>query len=100
MDGRGRCMDNIFIERLWRSLKYEAVYLHELTDGFHAERIIGAWIGFYNTERPHSSLDGRTPAEAYRTGRPVDMMDKPDGLPTCPQAQQQQKDLLNRILAA
>ncbi len=100
MDGRGRYMDNIFIERLWRSLKYEAVYLHELADGFHAERIIGAWIGFYNTERPHSSLDGQTPAEAYGAGRPVDMMDKPDGLPTCPQAQQQQKDVINRILAA
>ena len=41
MDGRGRCMDNIFIERLWRSLKYEAVYLNELTDGFAAERVIG-----------------------------------------------------------
>ncbi|MEE8502745.1 MAG: integrase core domain-containing protein, partial [Kiloniellales bacterium] len=40
MDGRGRCMDNIFIERLWRSLKYEAVYLHELTDGYKAERVI------------------------------------------------------------
>ncbi len=80
MDGRGRCMDNIFIERLWRSLKYEAVYLHELTDGFVAERVIAEWIGFYNTERPHSSLDGQTPAEAHRAGRPVDMMDKPDGL--------------------
>ncbi len=44
MDGRGRCMDNIFIERLWRSLKYEAVYLHEMTDGFAAERVIGEWI--------------------------------------------------------
>ena len=66
MDGRGRCMDNIFIERLWRSLKYEAVYLHELADGFEAERVIGAWIDFYNTERPHSALAGRTPAEAYR----------------------------------
>jgi len=65
MDGRGRCMDNIFIERLWRSLKYEAVYLHELTDGFKAERVIGEWIDFYNTERPHSALAGRTPAEAY-----------------------------------
>ncbi len=52
MDGRGRCMDNIFIERLWRSLKYEAVYLHELTDGFKAERVISEWIDFYNTERP------------------------------------------------
>jgi putative transposase len=73
MDGRGRCMDNIFIERLWRSLKYEAVYLHELTDGFKAEQVIGDWIDFYNTERPHSVHDGQTPAEAYGAGRPVDM---------------------------
>ena len=42
-DGRGRCMDNIFIERLWRSLKYEAIYLHELTDGFKAERVLIQW---------------------------------------------------------
>ena len=100
MDGRGRCMDNIFIERLWRSLKYEAVYLHELTDGFHADRVIGEWIGFYNTERPHSSLDGQTPAEAYGAGQPVDMMDKARALPTSPQAQQQQQDVIKRILAA
>ena len=100
MDGRGRCMDNIFIERLWRSLKYEAVYLYELTDGFKAEQVIGDWINFYNTERPHSVHDGQTPAEAYGAGRPVDMMDKPDGLPTYPPAQQQQQDVINRILAA
>ena len=100
MDGRGRCMDNIFIERLWRSLKYEAVYLHELTDGFKAERVIGDWINFYNTERPHSLHDGQTPAEAYGAERPVDMMDKPDGLPTYQPAQQQQQDVINRILAA
>ncbi len=100
MDGRGRCMDNVFIERLWRSLKYEAVYLHELTDGFKAERVIGEWFGFYNTERPHSTFAGRTPGEAYGTARPVDMMDKPDGLPTSPRAQQQQQDVINRILAA
>ncbi len=100
MDGRGRCMDNIFIERLWRSLKYEAVYLHELTDGFKAERVIRDWIEFYNTERPHSSLAGRTPAETYGAGRPVDMMDKAGALPTSPQAQQQQQDVINRILAA
>ena len=81
MDGRGRCMDNIFIERLWRSLKYEAVYLHELTDGFRAERVIGAWIDFYNTERPHSALGGRTPAEAYAAGRPVEMWTR---LAPCP----------------
>ena len=100
MDGRGRCMDNIFIERLWRSLKYEAVYLHELTDGFVAEQVIGEWIDFYNTERPHSSFDGQTPAEAYGIVRPMDMMDKPDGLPTSPQAPQQQQDVINRNLAA
>ena len=108
MDGRGRYMDNIFIERLWRSLKYEAVYLHELTDGFRAERVIGEWIEIYNAERPNSALAGRTPARAYGCDRPVDMMDKPDGLPTSPQglarrfgqAQQQQQNVLNRILAA
>ena len=101
MDGRGRCMDNIFIERLWRSLKYEAVYLHELTDGFVAQRVIGEWIGFYNTARPHSALDGRTPAEVYSVGKPVDMMDKADALPTSPQAQQQQKPFnMIEVLAA
>lgn len=101
MDGRGRCMDNIFIERLWRSLKYEAVYLHELSDGFVAERVIGQWIDFYNTVRPHSALDGATPAEAYSTKRPVDMMDKADALPTSPQAQQPQKAFsVNGVLAA
>ncbi len=65
MDGRGRYLDNIFIERLWRSLKQEAVYLHELTDGFVAEHVIREWITFYNTDRPHTVLDKRTPDEAY-----------------------------------
>ena len=88
------------IERLWRSLKYEAVYLHELTDGFRTEQVIRDWIDFYNGDRPHSALGGRTPAEAYGAGRPVDMMAKTGALPTSPQAQQRQKDLINRILAA
>lgn len=100
MDGRGRCMDNIFIERLWRSLKYEAIYLHDLTDGFMAERLIDDWIDFYNTERPHSALGGQTPAEAYGINRPVDMVDKADALPTSPQAQPQQPDVVDRFLAA
>ena len=68
MDGRGRCMDNIFIERLWRSLKYEAVYLQELEDGFAARELIASWIDFYNRERPHSALGGRTPWEALQGG--------------------------------
>ena len=59
-------MDNIFIERLWRSLKYEAVYLHELADGFAARARIAEWITFYNRERPHSALAGRTPWEALQ----------------------------------
>ena len=101
MDGRGRCMDNIFIERLWRSLKYEAVYLHELTDGFVVQRVIGQWMDFYNTERSHSALDGRTPAEAYAAGQPVDMMDKAIALTTSPQVQQLQKSFnLMELLAA
>ena len=66
MDGRGRYLDNIFSERLWRSLKYEAVYLRELSDGRDAERAVGSWFGFHNESRPHSSLDGRTPGEVYR----------------------------------
>ena len=88
------------IERLWRSLKYEAVYLHELTDGFRTEQVIRDWIDFYNGDRPHSALGDRTPAEAYGAGQPVDMMDKADALPTSPQAQQPQQDVINRILAA
>ena len=68
MDGRGRCMDNIFIERLWRSLKYEAVYLHELTDGFKAERVNGEWIDFYNTERPHSATSSEVRAATTSDG--------------------------------
>jgi putative transposase len=67
MDGRGRYLDNIFIERLWRSLKQEAVYLHEITNGFQAKRIIDDWIEFYNSVRPHTALDKRTPDTAYFT---------------------------------
>lgn len=73
MDGSGRCMDNIFIERLWRSLKYEAVHVVEMTDGFHAERVIDEWMAFYNGIRPHSSLGGHTPDEVYDAGQPVGM---------------------------
>ncbi|WP_138936408.1 integrase core domain-containing protein [Roseovarius arcticus] len=61
----GRYLDNIFIERLWRSLKQEAVYLHELQDGFQAISVIRDWIRFYNTGRPHTALDKRSPDDAF-----------------------------------
>mgnify|MGYP000055552805 FL=1 len=70
MDGKGRWIDNRFVERLWRSLKYECVYIHAWETGTEARRGIGAWIDYYNTERPHSALDGRTPGEAYE-GLPI-----------------------------
>lgn len=67
MDGKGRCMDNIFIERLWRSLKYEDVYLRAYATGSEARLGIGRWIDGYNARRPHQALDYRTPDEAYAT---------------------------------
>ena len=65
MDGRGRWMDNVFIERLWRSLKYECVYLHAFETGLALRAGLLRWIAHYNNERPHSALAGRTPGEAY-----------------------------------
>ena len=64
--GRARSLPRQHFHRtLWRSLKQEAVYLRELTDGFVAERVISEWIKFYNRDRPHTALDKRTPDEAY-----------------------------------
>ena len=68
MDGRGRWMDNVFIERLWRSLKYECVYLHAFETGSELRAGLARWVGYYNTRRPHSTLAGRTPDEAYGAG--------------------------------
>src|SRR5271168_4325908 len=65
MDGKGRCMDNIFVERLWRSLKYEEVYLNAYASVAEARTGIGAWLGFYNEERQHQSLGYRTPRQIY-----------------------------------
>lgn len=65
MDGRGRCLDNVFIERLWRSLKYEDVYLNNYETGGEARVGIGNWMRFYNTLRPHSSLGGISPDRFY-----------------------------------
>jgi putative transposase len=65
MDGKGRFMDNIFVERLWRSLKYECVYLHAFAIGSEARRGIGHWIEGYNVRRPHQALGYRTPDEVF-----------------------------------
>jgi len=99
MDGRGRWMDNVFIERLWRSLKHEDIYLKGYADGREAR----AWIAFYNTRRPHQALANRTPMAVWRAGvtgalddRAVDMtlvlrtsLDNAGALPTSPQPPQQ-----------
>jgi putative transposase len=69
MDGRGRCQDNIFIERLWWTIKHYYLYLHAFYSGAELHHGLNDWIGFYNEERGHSSLDGRTPDEVYY-GRP------------------------------
>lgn len=68
MDGRGRALDNAFIERLWRSVKYEDIYLREYTDGHTLHAGLTRYFRFYNHERPHSGLGHRTPAAAYRDG--------------------------------
>ena len=68
MDGKGRCMDNIFVERLWRSLKYEEVYLNAYATVAEAKAGIGRWLDFYNAERQHQSLGYRTPRQIYQQG--------------------------------
>ncbi len=70
MDGKGRWIDNRFVKRLWRSLKYECVYINAFETGTEARKGVGTWIDYYNTERPHSALGGRTPGEAYE-GLPI-----------------------------
>ncbi len=66
MDGRSRFLDNIFIERLWRSLKYECIYLHAFSGGREARQGIGDWMVFYNHRRPHAAHGGETPVNVYR----------------------------------
>src|SRR5271154_6089776 len=96
MDGRGRFMDNIFIERLWRSIKYEEVHLKVYVDGREARAGIGFWMTFYNFRRPHQAMNNQMPMAVWRAGmdrieaaaRPVDMplrLDNANALPTYPQ---------------
>ena len=66
MDGKGRWMDNVFIERLWRSVKWECLYLRELETGSQVRHALEQWFRFYNEERPHTAFDGRRPLDVYR----------------------------------
>jgi putative transposase len=98
MDGRGRWIDNVFIERLWRSLKYEDIYLKGYADGREAKAGIAEWLAFYNHCRPHQALANRTPMAVWRagTGTPelaVDVtlrLDNAGALPTSLQPSQPQ----------
>ena len=71
MDGRGAWRDNVFVERLWRSVKYEEVYLRAYDSVSDARASIGRYLDFYNCRRPHSSLDGSTPDQVYFTSLPL-----------------------------
>jgi putative transposase len=71
MDGKGRWADNVFVERLWRSLKYEHVYLHAYDSVGEARRKIGSYLEFYNSRRPHSSLEAQTPDQVYFNPPPL-----------------------------
>ena len=103
MDGRGRFLDNIFIERLWRSIKYEEIHLKAYANGREARAGIGSWMTFYNEERPHQAMDNQMPMAVWRAGmekiealaRAVDMplrLDNANALPTYPQRQKQQAE--------
>jgi putative transposase len=100
MDGKGRYLDNIFIERLWRSLKYEEVYIKAYGSVPEARRNIGKWLAFYNDVRPHQALDYLTPREVFEgvACEHVDnayalLRDAP-ALPTCSQAHQREKEVI------
>jgi putative transposase len=116
MDGKGHCMDNIFVERLWRSLKYEEVYIHSYASVAEATAGIGAWLRFYNDERQHQSHGYRTPRAVYEeqglwicgrsaapTGSASSLPEKArkagkcSPSPTYPQAQPPTKDLMLMI---
>jgi len=80
MDGKGRWMENVCIERLWRNLKYECVYLHAFDNGAQARTHIGTWLSHDNQTRPHSTFDGQTPDEVYHRSplqRPAPKEKKP-----------------------
>jgi putative transposase len=96
MDGKGRFLDNIFIERLWRSLKYEDIFIRAYTLVPEARSGIAAWFAFYNDKRLHQALGYRTPRETFEAAPACGYVDNASALTTSPQApQQQQKDSID-----
>jgi putative transposase len=91
MTGKGRCHDNIYIERFWRAVKYEEIYLNDYDTVIELKSAIDTYIEFYNNKRWHQSLGYKTPAEVYYNSQkePMHMMDNTSALPTSTQAQQQ-----------
>src|SRR5260370_17188482 len=103
MDGRGRFMDTIFIERLWRSIKYEEIHLKAYGDGREARAGISSWMTFYNFRRPHQAMNNQMPMTVWRAGMDgieaaapaVDMplrLDNANPFPTSPQRNQKQQE--------
>jgi putative transposase len=103
MDGRGRFMDNIFIERLWRSIRYEEVHLKAYADGREARTGVGNWVTFYNFRRPHQAMNNQNPMAVWRAGmdkieaaaKTVDKplrLDNANALPSYPQKKQKQQE--------
>ena len=101
MDSKGRALDNIFIERFWRSLKQEKIYRIDLETPREAERAIKEYMDFYNNIRMHQSLNYKTPKAVHfgiELKMPVDMMDKFSTYPHTHKAPQQQQDLNNLLI--
>ena len=100
MDGKGRYLDNVFIERLWRSLKYEEVYIKAYGSVAEARRSLGGWLAFYNDVRPHQTLDYQTPREVFEgeAGEHVDnastSLRDAQALPTCSPAHRQEMEVI------
>ncbi len=92
MDGKGRFLDNIFIERLWRSLKYEEVFIKAYASVAEARGAIGGWFLFYNEARLHQALGYRTPREIFEAAPACGDVDNASALPTSPQAPQPQQN--------
>jgi putative transposase len=90
MDSKGRFLDSIFIERLWRCLKYEEVFIKACSVA-EARRGIGAWLAFYNTERPHQALDYCTPSEVFAQAKACGHVDNARGVADMPTVEQQKQ---------